>query len=82
MDKIEKAGKEYRKTTANQMYGDELGFINGAKWVEERMFSEEDMIKSSKYGYNFHKTSSFPEHNFEDACIRNTQQWLTIFKKK
>ena len=28
---IEEAAKSYRKTTPNQMYGDELGFIAGAK---------------------------------------------------
>ena len=44
------------------------------------MYSEEDMIKASKYGYNFHKTTQFPEQEFEDSCIRNTQQWLTTLK--
>ena len=57
-------------------------FTNGAKWQKERMYSEEDMIEASKYGYNFHKTTSFPEQEFEDSCIRNTQQWLTKFKNK
>ena len=56
--------------------------IDGAKWQAERMYSEEDMIEASKYGYNFHKTTSFPEQEFEDSCIRNTKQWLTTFKKK
>ena len=28
---LEEAAKSYRKTTPNQMYGDELGFIAGAK---------------------------------------------------
>ena len=45
-------------------------------------YSKEDMIRASKYGYNFHKITSFPELDFEDSCIRNTQQWLTVFKKK
>jgi hypothetical protein len=48
---------------------------------QERSYSEEDMIEASKYGYNFHKTTIFPEQEFEDSCIRNTQQWLTQFKK-
>jgi hypothetical protein len=41
---LEEAAKKYRKTTPNQMFGDELGFIDGAKWQAERMYSEEDMV--------------------------------------
>jgi hypothetical protein len=40
---LEKAAKSYRKTTPNQMYGDELGFIAGAEWQEKRMYSEEEV---------------------------------------
>ena len=61
-----------------------IGFVFGA--VRERVlnknYSKQDMINASKYGYKFHKTTSFPEQEFEDSCIRNTQQWLTQFKKK
>jgi hypothetical protein len=32
-------------------------------------------IECAKYGYDFHKTTAFPEHNFEDACINNFKQW-------
>ena len=32
---VEKLAKDYRKTTANQMYGDELGFIAGFSAKEE-----------------------------------------------
>ena len=49
---------------------------------QENSYSEEDMIEASKYGYNFHKTTQFPKQEFEDSCIRNTQQWLEQFKKK
>jgi hypothetical protein len=58
------------------------GFEDGAKWQQERSYSEEDMIEASKYGYNFHKTTQFPNQEFEDSCIRNTQQWFEQFKKK
>ena len=57
-------------------------FIEGIKWQQERTYSEEDMLNASKYGYNFHKTTSFPNQEFEDSCINNTKQWLTLFKKK
>lgn len=51
-----------------------------AKLQKNKQYSEKDMIEASKYGYNFHKTTSFPEQEFEDSCIRNTQQWLTTLK--
>ena len=57
-------------------------FIAGAMWQTERSYTEEAMINASRYGYNFHKTTSFPEQEFDDSCIRNTQQWLTTFKKQ
>ena len=61
-----------------------IGFIFGAvrERVLNKLYSKEDMIKASKYGYNFHKTTQFPNQEFEDSCINNTKQWLTIFKKK
>jgi hypothetical protein len=57
-------------------------FTAGYKLAQERSYSEEDMIEASKYGYNFHKTTQFQNQEFDDSCIRNTQQWLTQFKKK
>ena len=61
-----------------------IGFIFGAvrERVLNKLYSKEDMIKASKYGYNFHKTTQFPNQEFEDSCINNTKQWLTLFKKK
>lgn len=49
--------------------------------VEKVLYTKEDMIKASKYGYNFHKTTQFPNQEFEDSCINNTKQWLTTLKK-
>ncbi len=57
-------------------------FEAGVTWQQERSYSEEDMLNASKYGYNFHKTTLFPNQKFEDSCINNTKQWLTLFKKK
>ena len=61
-----------------------IGFIFGAvrERVLNKLYSKEDMIKASKYGYNFHKTTLFPNQEFENSCINNTKQWLTLFKKK
>lgn len=56
--------------------------VDIAKWQQKRSYSEEEIIEASKYGYNFHKTTQFPQQEFEDSCIRNTHQWLEQFKKK
>jgi hypothetical protein len=46
----------------------------------KKEYTEQDMLLAAKYGYNFHKTTSFPDQEFEDSCVRNTQQWLTTLK--
>jgi hypothetical protein len=46
----------------------------------KKIYTEQDMLLAAKYGYNFHKTTSFPEQEFDDSCVRNTQQWLTTLK--
>lgn len=56
--------------------------INWQKEQDKKLYSDEDMLEASKYGYNFHKTTQFPNQEFEDSCIRNTQQWFEQFKKK
>jgi len=50
-----------------------IGYFKSSK-----KYTYEDMLDAAKYGYDFHKTTSFPEQEFEDSCIRNTQQWLTL----
>ena len=59
-----------------------LRYISELEKEVENKYTEENMIESSRYGYNFHKTTSFPEQEFEKSCINNTKQWLTKFKKK
>lgn len=46
----------------------------------KKIYTEQDMLLAARYGYNFHKTTSFPNQEFEDSCVRNTQQWLTTLK--
>jgi hypothetical protein len=53
-----------------------------ANLQKNKCYSEEDMLMASKYGYNYHKSTQFPEQEFEDSCIRNTQQWLITLKNK
>jgi hypothetical protein len=86
---LEEAVESFTKNNSNETdlllvktIAEKVGFICGAKWQQERSYSEEDMLEASKYGYNFHKTTQFPSQEFEESCIRNTQQWLTTIKKK
>jgi len=48
--------------------------------ISEPEYTKDDMLRASKYGYDFHKTTQFPEHEFEQACINNTKQWLKYRK--
>jgi hypothetical protein len=86
---LKEAAESFTKNNSNETdlllvktIAEKVSFIGGAKWQQERSYSEEDMLEASKYGYNFHKTTQFPSQEFEESCIRNTQQWLTIIKKK
>lgn len=51
------------------------------EWAQNNFYTEKDMIEASKYGYNYHITTSFPEKSFEENCERNTLQWLSKFDK-
>lgn len=72
---LEKAAKSYRKTTPNQMYGDELGFIAGAEWQEKRMYSEEDLREAFESNYD---SQNYGNSNLED----DFKDWFNQFKKK
>lgn len=48
---VEKLAKDYRKTTAKQMYGDELGFIAG--------FSAKEKIVKQKLKDSYNKYNSW-----------------------
>jgi hypothetical protein len=53
---IEQAAKTYRKTIPNSTFGDELGFIDGAKWHAEQnknKYSVEDLLSAFEAGMMF-----------------------------
>jgi len=78
-EKIKEAAKEYVKNFAPSVKSARgLGFVDGAKWQQERMYSEEDLREAfrqgennvgynSKYGYTFKSTE---------------KEWFEQFKKK
>lgn len=53
-----------------------------ANSLTDKKWSDEDMLKASKYGYEFRDTTSFPEQNFEQACINNTKQYIQYLSEE
>ena len=44
--------------------------------------SQSLLIEACKYGYEYHATTSFPEHTFEEEAINNFKQELTTWDMK
>ena len=63
---LEEAANNYSSNKLSK-----LGFINGAKWQQERSYSEEDM-------FNFAKFCS--DNHFLDDSDKNNICWRPIFK--
>lgn len=42
-----------------------------------KIYTEDDLISASKYGYEYRDTTSFPSKSFEDNCLNNTKQWIS-----
>lgn len=42
-------------------------------------YSKEELISAAKYGYEFHKTTSFPKQTFEQCCKNNFLQHLSMY---
>lgn len=74
---IEQAAKTYRNTIPNSTYGDELGFIDGAKWYEKRSFSEEEVLNFTQIILSQYKVGNT---NIEQLDL--LKETLQQFKKK
>lgn len=55
---------------------------NLANSLTDKKWSDEDILKASKYGYTFRDTTSFPEQKFEDGCINNTKQYIEFLSEE
>lgn len=57
-----------------------FGFIEGAKWQQERSYNEEDLKEAFKYGY----TVGFRSFILDDGTIKqeNCEEWFELFKNK
>ncbi len=78
---LEEAANKYASTTKPEndfeqglCAGKALGFIKGAQWQAERMYSEEDMIEFSK----FCQTGEFELRSVNKSLLEEFEQ----FKKR
>ena len=72
---LEDAAERLYSDKEYPMYGEirRDGFINGAKWQQERSYSEEEVIDL------LYKRSIYQDHFESDAEVR---EWFNKFKKK
>ena len=71
MDKeiLEEVAENYKKTSVNKMAIEQIAFMNGAKWQQERMYSEEEVLQLL---LRLQQTESYD----------NLYDWFEQFKKK
>ena len=73
---LEEAAKNYICKPQNNDYGDYNSFIEGAKWQQERSYSEEEVISlliKREYALDLYDMAN----DYEDAV-----KWFEQFKKK
>ena len=79
---LEEAAENYSKITLNKqglMSDNQVnGFIAGAKWQQERMYSEEDMIMFAKWLSEL----SFNVQHFDERGLKPFNELLSIWKKQ
>ena len=59
--------------------GSIVGFIDGAKWQAERMYSEEDMISFAHFYFQKEFNSTMQTSKSTDEIFK---EWFEQFKKK
>lgn len=77
METIEEAAKNYNLNTINA-FGDYESFIAGAKWQQERSYSEEDLREAFKDAY----TLGFRDYLQEIFKQEKCDEWFELFKNK
>jgi G3E family GTPase len=77
---LEEASENHQKGGYEWQKEKRKSFIEGAKWQQERMYSEEDMKKAIRFGFDkgFCSNSSNKIKNLS----LSEQEWFEQFKKK
>jgi hypothetical protein len=80
---LEEAAEKYAKTAEgidipyqNGLY---YGFVDGAKWQAERMYSEEDLKKAFIAGGN---SQIEEDDGYGSRYLKYMEDWFQKFKKK
>ena len=60
-------------------YAHKIGFIEGAEWMQERMYSEEDLISFAHFYFREEFNSTMQNSNKSTDEI--LQEWFNQFKK-
>jgi hypothetical protein len=78
--------KENLEEVAKRIYGSDeskdveyYAFIAGAKWQQERMYSEEDLISFAHFYFQEEFNSTMQTSKSTDEIL---QEWFEQFKKK
>ena len=78
--------KENLEEVAKRIYGTDeskdveyYAFIAGAKWQQERMYSEEDLISFAHFYFQEEFNSTMQTSKSTDEIL---QEWFEQFKKK
>jgi hypothetical protein len=84
---LEEAAENYNLNTINA-FGDYESFIAGAKWMQERSYSEEDLkeayfsaIKSTGEGWNGEYANG-NNPNVEEEFKEGFKEWFELFINK
>jgi hypothetical protein len=76
---IEEAGVAYSKTVNENHTSHMLGFYNGAKWQQEKMYSEKDLISFAHFYFQEEFNSSVQTSKSTKDIFN---EWFEQFKKK
>jgi len=68
---LEEAGTAYSETVTENKTSHMIGFYNGAKWMQENSYSEEDLRNAYRWGTQVNQGTK--EH---------FNEWFEQFKKK
>ena len=78
---LEEAAEKYDENNTNDEYGKSYrAFIEGAKWQQERSYSEEDLI--SLLEFNYKKETNQLGTLRKDYSQKIVKEWFEQFKRK
>jgi hypothetical protein len=88
---LEEAGVAYSKTVNENHTSHMLGFYNGAKWQQEKMYSEEEMINFAEFvatysdknrNVNGEMLHAKSKYDGAERTIDLLEKWFKQFKNK